>query len=659
MVRLLALMPTIKLKSIVKIDNMNQSSKEFFKKAGRKAVNIFVKPLKYNDTIRKGSSKAMVVALREIDPSKINPNLAEPTSDDIYRKWILANKPSLELLDLQKKDSKTFKLKPKFSILVPVYNVPLDLLKECVESVISQSYQNWELCLADDCSTDKDLKPYLQELAKSDKRIKVKFRTRNGHISRATNSALELATGEFIALLDNDDILWPNALYEFAKRINQQPTTDFLYSDEDKVDETGKIHFYPFFKPDWNPDFLRSINYITHFTAIKKEIVNRIGGERVGFEGSQDWDLFLRATKEAKNIQHISKVLYSWRVIASSTAGSPGAKPYIIDAQRKTLQADLKTYSNGLGRLCQSSADPYCWSVAFEVKGNPRVSIIVPSKNQLATLKRCLESIYKKTSYKNFEIIVVDTGSTEAGVKEYYTKLVKEKENFKQVELIAPSFSYSKACNFGIKHSEGEYILLLNNDTEVLEGGWLQKMLGDAMREEVGMVGVKLYYPGYPSSPVPQHAGVATGVGTDPETRTALNMLARIPEAEITGVPRAYLLSKRNVSAVTAACAMVSRSKFDQVGGLDEKDFKVTYNDVDLSLKLLEEGYINVYNPSVELIHHESLSLGEPENKLRDSKEIDLATQSFRKKWAKYIEHDPAYNSNFSKSRTSFQVDEI
>jgi glycosyltransferase involved in cell wall biosynthesis len=628
----------------------SKQTKKFLMKASRKAVNLSVKPLKFTAITKSLSSKALYVALREVNPERLS---SLELDGGIYNRWVLKNMPSKDHLALQNRVSKDFKIKPTFSILVPVYNAPIDCLKACIESVINQSYKNWELCLADDKSTDKDIAPILEEYAKKDSRIKVTFRKKNGHISEATNSALELAGGDFIALLDNDDILWPNALYEFANRVNEQPTTDFIYSDEDKIDASGALHFGPFFKPDWNPDFLRSVNYITHFTAIKTSIVKSIGGERKGYEGAQDWDLFLRATKKAKNIQHISKILYSWRVLPTSTAGGVEAKPYVTEAQRLSLTSDLKNYSNKLGIVEENSNLPDSWQTSFKLKEEPLVSIIIPTKDQTKVLKRCLNSVYKKTNYKNFEVIVIDTGSSEPEVSEIYEAFKKEHKNFKQVEFVEPKFSYSKTCNFGVKQSSGQYVLLLNNDTEVLGEEWIEEMLGDAMRPEIGMVGVKLYYPG---RKVIQHAGTAIGIGADNETRVAGNILSGVDEADLVGAQLLYAQTKKNVTAVTAACAMLSRIKFDEVGGLDEKDFKVTYNDVDLSLKLLEAGYRNLYNPAISLIHHESISLGKPEEGKRDTTEIDKATEAFRKKWSKYINYDPNYNSNFTKSNAIFEI---
>lgn len=626
--------------------------KKTVKKIGRKSISLASKPLKVSEFTRKGTAKALTVALREISPDKLygyNSAIQRDTNKD-YALWLRSNSPNQELIELQREKATTFKATPKFSILLPVYNVPPHYLKECIDSVVNQSYANWELCIADDKSTNTDIVPVLEEYAEQDKRIKVVFRKTNGHISEATNSALKIATGDFITLLDNDDILWPNALYEFAKRINEQPTTDFIYSDEDKIDATGKVHTDPFFKPDWNPDLLRSINYITHFTAIKSNIIKKVGGLRKGFEGSQDWDLFLRATREAKNIQHIDKILYSWRIIPTSTAGGTSAKPYVIEAQRKALVDDAKYYSTKNSTISHGYNESY-WKTDYPIKGRPLVSIVIPTKDKLSILRKCIESVLAKTAYDNYEIVIVDTGSTDPNVWKYFEKITEQK-NIKVVNWHKSPFSYSKSCNFGVSKSSGEYLLFLNNDTEVLKDSWLEELLQDAARPEIGGVGAMLLYPG--KEQIIQHAGVAVGNGPD---RVACNVGNYAPLRELDFNQMLNINNRRNYLAVTAACMMVSRKKFLEVKGFDENDFKVTYNDVDLGLKLVKAGYRNLYNPYVKLIHHESISLGRPEESQRNSKEISSAMESFRKKWSQYIEHDPTYNKNYTKEDALFRID--
>lgn len=635
-------------------------AKKFGKKIGKKSVNLAVKPLKYSSMTKNISSKALTVALREVSPESLHlaslktsydPSSLRDTPED-YTRWLPSHTPSLDLLDLQRQASDSFNQKPLFSVLMPVYNVPLRYLKQCVESVRNQSYQNWELCIADDNSTNKEIAPYLKALAKDDPRVKIVLREENGHISEATNSALGLASGDFISLIDNDDILWPNALYEYAKVINQKPQTEFIYSDEDKVDASGLNHTDPFFKPDWNPDFLRSVNYITHFATIKTDLAKRVGGFRKGYEGAQDWDLFLRCTRSTKNIEHVSKILYSWRIIPTSTAGGTAAKPYVVEAQRRALEDDAKEFSNGLSKITVGWNESY-WKPEYPHDSSKLVSIIIPTKDKSNILKKCLDSIYKNTTYKNFEIILIDTGSTQPKTWSYYDQDLKNKDNLHILKWKGKVFSYSKACNFGAGKAKGEYLLFLNNDTEVITKDWLEKLLGDASRPEVGEVGCLLLYPG--KGRRIQHAGTVIGAAAD---RAACNVGVNLPLDHLVFNQSLSIQNRRNYSALTAACIMIAKEKFNEVSGFDEDDFKVTFNDVDLGLKLVKAGYNNLYTPYVQLLHHESISLGDPQDSKRDNVEFRKAKKAFKKKWADFVSHDPSYNTNFTKDNALYRINQ-
>ena len=613
------------------------NKKEILQKAGRKSVNLGTKVLKKNSHIRSLTEKSLRVAIRELGP-EFDPQPLSSSSR--YAKWLKLNSPNRVDLVLQKKESESFNYQPLFSILLPVYKVDLKYLKQCIKSVYNQTYPNWELCIVEDFTQDQSITDYLSSLAKSDPKVKFKPRSKNGHISLATQDCEKLAKGDYLCFIDHDDILRENALYEFARALNNDSSIDFIYSDEDKIGAKGKDRTDPFFKPDWSPELLTSINYISHFTAIKRTLYKEVGGIRAGYEGAQDWDLYLRATKKAKKVVHVPKVLYSWRVIPGSTAGGLDEKSYINKAQEKTLMDFVR--SNKLPANVVYSDKFKNYSLQYKVNKSPLVSIVVPTKDVLKTLKVCLSSVLEKTTYKNYEVIIVDTGSTETGVKEYYSDLQKKHKNIKQVEWIEEKFSYSKSCNFGVKQSKGEFVLLLNNDTEVITPNWIELMLAEAQRKEVGGVGCLLYFP---EKDYIQHAGTAMGI-----SKLAGNILSRLNLNKIENVAQSIFLgSKKELLAVTAACMMISRKKFDQVKGLDENEFKVTFNDVDLSLKLHEAGYRNLYLPYVELTHYESLSLGTEKDARRDKPEIKAASKALQAKWKKYIEYDPYYNINFSR----------
>lgn len=560
-----------------------------------------------------------------------------------YKYWVQSHKITYRKRKEIESKLKDLDYKPLISIVMPVYNVDVKWIKQAIKSIKKQIYTNWELCMADDASTDPKIRNYLNMISK-DSKIKVTFREKNGHISEASNSALELAVGEFVALMDNDDIIHPHALAEIVKLLNEKPSTDFIYSDEDKIDMTGK-RVEPFFKPDWSPDLFMSTNYMSHLSVIRKELIDKVGGFRKGYEGSQDYDLFLRISEKTNNIEHIPDVLYSWRKIPGSTASEYSDKGYAKETTIKALKDALKRRE--LKGNTYEGLFPGSFRVKYEIKGTPLVSILIPTLNKYEYIEGCISSLLEKTSYKNIEVIIIDTGSKELKVLDYYEQLKKD-TRFRILEW-KEKFNYSEVNNYGVKNAKGEYIILLNNDTEIITPSWIEGMLEHAQRKEVGAVGVKLFYP----NNTIQHAGVILGINGGTGKGVAGHAFKFSPR-EIEGFPVQKDIL-RNYSAVTAACLMVSKKKYNEVNGLEEK-FRIAFNDVDFCLKLLKKGYYSVYTPYVELYHHESISVGTPEAKTRDndefSKEIDLMYE----KWEFQIENDPFYNENLSKKSEDFNV---
>jgi len=469
------------------------------------------------------------------------------------------------------------------------------------------------------------------------------------NISGATNEAVALASGEFIGIFDHDDLLWPNALFEVSKALNNDNTIDFLYSDEDKITEDRFEHLGYFFKPDWNPDFLRSVNYFTHFTVVRKSIFDKVGGERGEYNGAQDWDLYLRIVNETQKIHHIPKILYSWRIHDLSTAKSTDSKPYVVEAQQRALNDDLDRRGIVGAIVEQDSVNTGYWRINYPVQGNPLISIVIPSKNQYKIVKQCIDSIYKKTEYKNFEIILVDTGSDDDRVWAFYAETEARHDNFKVVKWNEKPFSYARSCNRGAQQAKGELLVMLNNDTEVIVPDWLQLMAGDAQRKEIGAVGALLFYPdGYSI----QHAGVGVGLGGVAANSFQMMTL----DQPMSQTQHLMLNTKHNMTVVTAACLMMRKELFEKIGGFDEK-YRVTYNDVDLCLRLHSKGYQNLYTPYARLLHHESISVGLPEELAkRDTQEMKLAVKQFTTQWAKYIEHDPNLNPNLDKSNAFYDI---
>ena len=561
--------------------------------------------------------------LGHVGDDNIYEHFGDPLDQKEYLRWLSKQEKKTEYEQLV--------YRPLISVVVPVYNAGKNILSECINSVLNQSYDNLEICLADDHSTNEETVMCLREFEKKDSRVKVIYREKNGHISEATNSAISIANGEYIGLLDNDDILHKDALYEVVRVLNKDKNIDMIYTDEDKIALNGKRYF-PHFKPDFSPDTLYSSNYICHFTVLRKNIVEEIGGFRGEYNGSQDYDLFLRFTEKTKNIYHIPKILYHWRMIEGSTSSDASSKNYAYEAGKRALEDSLKR--RGVKGKVNLIGTPQMYDIEYEIQGNPLVSIVIPTKDKIDVLKRCLDSIYEKTDYDNFEIIVIDNNSEAPKTFKILDEFKDRYDNFSYYTYKC-EFNYSYLNNEAVKKAKGDYIVLLNNDTEVITNNWLKKMLGYAMQEHVGCVGAKLLYP----TDTIQHCGVVigiAGVAAHAFVDTGLDNFGYFGR----------LIAAYDWSAVTAACLMVKKSKYDEVGGLDEY-LKVAYNDVDFNMKILEKGYYNVVLPSVMLYHYESLSRGndlDEKNKPRYIEEVNYIS----KKWGSKGLKDRFYNENLS-----------
>ena len=536
---------------------------------------------------------------------------------------------------------KEMEKKPLISVVMPVYNPNLAWLEEAIDSVRRQVYTNWELCIADDASTDPRVRPLLEKYAKEDARIKVVFREVNGHISAASNSALELSEGEWIALLDQDDVLPEHALFWVADAINRNPEARLIYSDEDKIDESGN-RTDPYFKPDWNPDLFLSQNYICHLGVYDAALVGEIGGFREGLEGAQDYDLALRCMEriEAKQIIHIPRILYHWRIHEGSTALAGGEKSYALLAGERALNEHLERRGVEAGA---ELLDFGMYRVHYKLpKVLPLVSIIIPTRNGLELIGRCVRSIKTRTTYQNYEIIIIDNGSDDPETLEFFAS-ISEDERVRVLRDSRP-FNYSQLNNSAVKQARGEYILLMNNDIEVISPEWLSEMVSVAIQEGVGCVGARLWYP----NDTLQHGGVIGGIGG-----VAGHAHKHLPRGEMGYFGRANLI--QTFIGVTAACLLVHKSIYEEVGGLDEENLKVAFNDVDFCLKVRKAGYRNVWTPYAELYHHESATRGyedTPEKMARFSREVLY----MKEKWGETLMNDPAYNPNLTLDHEDFSL---
>ena len=553
------------------------------------------------------------------------------SKDNLYYEWIKINEQDI---------FKTIKLEynPLISILIPVFNVKSEQLIECIESVRNQTYSNWELCIADDASNWENVKTILKRYENQPK-IKIVYRKENGHISRATNSALGVASGEFIAFLDCDDVLSVNALYEMAKKLNENPEYDFIYSDEDKITEDGKARHMPHFKPDWSPDTLMSHMYTCHFGMYRRNIANDIGGIRPGYEGAQDYDFTLRFTEKTSQIGHIPKILYHWRERKESTAINTGAKPYILDATKKSKEDAIKR--RGLQAELESINDVNQYRINYINSNNPLVSIIIPSKDNYDIIYKCINSIKSITKYQNYEIIVVDNGSNNEN-KLRYQSLCKEKSCLYYYERM--KFNFSRMCNIGAKLSHGEIYLFLNDDIEVINDIWLERLVGQASLPHVGAVGAKLLYP---NSTRIQHIGIIN-INAGP-----VHNFAGYDDNNCY-----YFLRNKidyNYVAVTGACLMIEKNKFKRVNGFDER-FPVAYNDVELCFKLIKKGYYNIVRNDVILFHHESVSRGNDNSNIKKSLRLKEELKQLYNLYPSFDKVDPFYSPNLTQNRIDFSL---
>ena len=553
-----------------------------------------------------------------------------------YQEWYKKNKPSEEELARQRK--KKWKDPVVISVLVPAYRTPEVFLKQMMESVLLQTYPYLELCIADGSGTDDSVENVVKEYQKKDPRVRYRRLEKNEGIAGNTNAAIEMASGDYLALFDHDDLLSPNALFEVASAIEKEKA-DVIYTDEDKVTSDLKEHFQPHFKPDFNPDLLCANNYICHLFVVKRSLALKLGGQDPAYDGAQDYDFIFRCTENAEKIVHVAKILYHWRVHQASTADNPSSKLYAFDAGKRAIEAHLARI--GAKAEVSHTKDLGFYRVKYQVQGNPMVSIVIPNKDEKETLKKCLESIWKKTSYPNYEIILVENNSTTQEIRDYY----KELDGKERVRVVYwdKEFNYSAINNFGISYAKGEYILCLNNDITVISPDWLEELLANCQRPEVGIVGARLYYP----DNTIQHAGIVLGMGG-----CAGSLFVGLARSRGGYLHKAAL--QQDLSAVTAACFMVKKEVFEKVGGFEEK-LAVAFNDVDFCLKVRHAGYLVVYDPYAELYHHESKTRGY-ENTEAKKRRFQEEIEYMRCHWMPDILRDPYYNENLSLKASDYSL---
>lgn len=582
-----------------------------------------------------------------------------------YKDWYQKHCVTTQQLEGQRKQAEKWKCAPLISILVPVYHTPELFLRQMIASVQAQSYENWELCIADAAGENREQYAYIEELIleyqKKDARIRYLQLERNYGIAENTNKALSMAQGTYLALLDHDDLLAPDALYEVA-RVIRDKSADFIYTDEDKVTEDLSEHYAPHFKPDFNLDLLRSNNYITHLTVVSRELAEKIGGFRNEYNGAQDYDFILRCVELAECIVHIPKVLYHWRMHKDSTAANATGKMYAFDAGARAIEAHLQRMGvKGTVEAFGEKEKLGFYRVHYDLLDRPLVSIIIPNKDEQESLDKCLRSI-AKSSYDNYEVIIVENNSTEERTFSYYKEITNADhpknrtgelpQHIKVVTWEAgQGFNYSAINNYGAGFAKGEYLILLNNDIELITEDWMEEMLGHCMRPEVAVVGARLYYP----DDSIQHAGIAVGVGGHVRG-VATNLFVGMRRIQEGYLHRAAI--QMDYSAVTAACMMLRRTVFEEAGGFTEK-LSVAFNDVDLCLKIRKLGYLIVYDPYVEAYHYESKSRGQEdsEEKIR---RFQSEIEYMRTEWNEILRYgDPYYNPNFSRVKNDYSLNGI
>lgn len=557
-----------------------------------------------------------------------------------YNEWVQRfDALSEDDLSAVKTAAQALATQPTISIVTPVFNPPIHHFRLCLDSVLRQAYPNWELCLADDCSTNPEVRAVIEEYRAKDSRVKVCYRQKSGHISAASNSALELVTGEYVAFLDHDDELTMDALYLVAREINQHPDARLIYSDEDKKTAHG-VRINPHFKSDWNPELLLHQNYICHLLVIKKDEIDRVGGLRTGFDGAQDWDLILRVSEnlQESQIRHIPHILYHWTIIAGSTAHSTAAKPYVLEAQAKAVQEHLDRTGQHARAKIWHSISHIAVDRPVHNEG-PKVSLVILTRDKVKLLRQCVDSLLARTSYQNYEVIVIDNGSVEEASFTYFREITKH-PNVKVVRDDRP-FNFSALNNVGVTHCTGEILGFLNNDLEFVKPHWLEKMVAQAVRKEVGAVGARLLFP----NNLLQHGGVIIGIGGV----AGHNHKGR-PREDYGYFNRAIL--SQNLSAVTAACLLMRREVFDRINGFDE-GLSVAFNDVDLCLRVREAGYKVIYEPDAELYHHESASRGY-ENTPQKFARFEREVETMKNRWKDKLRVDPYYNPNLTNLSEDF-----
>jgi GT2 family glycosyltransferase len=561
-----------------------------------------------------------------------------------YQKWIIQHDTLTETECLWIRDhAAKLPQKPLFSVLMPVYNPPPDILRLALDSVLAQLYTNWELCIADDASTDRKVVEVLKEYERRDARVRVTYREKNGHISAASNTALEMATGPWTVLFDHDDELAVHALYCVAQEIIDHPDAQLIYTDEDKITPKGK-RFNPYFKSDWNPALLTGQNFFNHLGVYRTDLIRAVGGFRLGYEGSQDYDLLWRCVEKVKpeQIRHIPRILYHWRTLPGSVAEGMEEKSYAPTAARRAMQDHLERAGiKGHVEKCLENLDMH--RIVYDVPvPSPSVTVLIPMRDKVQLAQTCVETMQRITKYDNYYIVIINNDSQEEVTKTWLRNFAAQPRC--HVVDVPGKFSFSRINNEAVKQSKGEILLFLNNDIEILHEGWMIEMVGQLLQHNVAAVGARLWYP----SKTLQHAGVIMGLGG-----VAGHHFYNFPRGKMHYFARNVLV--QNYSVVTAACMAVRRECFEQVGGFDEVNLPIQYNDVDLCLKLHEAGYDIVWTPYAELIHHESKSRGyniTPEQKVIFEQEKAYV----RKRWAKWIEHDPAYNPNLTVDHADFSL---
>ena len=607
-----------------------------------------------NNPVWKASAparKCMHFVIRQKDRLKNCGSLSGVIQKMRYKAWEkkamthygTASFPTQE--ERERQEQAVFERMPKISILVPLWNTPQDFLQEMIGSVQKQTYANWELCLADG-SDDAHayVGEYCRKLAEKDPRIVYQKLAKNEGISGNTNQCYKLATGEFIGLFDHDDILHPCALYEYVKAINEQDA-DFVYCDEatfksPDIDRMITMHF----KPDYAIDNLRANNYICHFSVFARDLLEGTELFRTQFDGSQDHDMILRLTDNAKKVVHVPKLLYYWRAHAGSVAGNIEAKPYVVEAARGAVADHLRRHGFSHFTITSTRAFETIFKISYEIIGEPKISIVIPNKDHAEDLRRCIKSIVEKSTWENYEIIVVENNSETKEIFSYYEEL----KNNPQIKIVTyeGAFNYSKINNLGVSQATGDYVLLLNNDTQVITVNWMEELLMYAQRQDVGAVGGKLYY----GDKTIQHAGVVIGLGAH---RTAGHVHYRQKRENLGYMGR--LCYAQNMTAVTGACLMVKKKLYEAAGGLDE-GFAVSLNDVDFCLKLRRMGYLNVFTPFAELYHFESVSRGLDDQGEKAARYNEESAR-FREKWRAELEAgDPYFNPNFSLDKSDFSL---